>query len=66
MGTGEAPDQALANRWGMLDAYCTDCHNRPGHNFQAPNDAVDKAMAEGRIDPGMKAHFVVWVCEPGR
>ena len=32
---------------------CIDCHNRPGHNFQAPNDAVDKAMAAGRIDPSI-------------
>jgi hypothetical protein len=26
------------------------------------NDVV--CLAEGRIDPGMKAHIVVWVCEP--
>jgi nitrate/TMAO reductase-like tetraheme cytochrome c subunit len=32
---------------------CTDCHNRPGHNFQTPNDAVDKARAAGRIDPSI-------------
>lgn len=35
---------------------CMDCHNRPAHNFQAPNDAVDKAMASGRIDPS-----ITWV-----
>jgi hypothetical protein len=28
------------------------------------NDVI--CLAEGRIDPGMKAHIVVWVCEPGR
>jgi nitrate/TMAO reductase-like tetraheme cytochrome c subunit len=32
---------------------CIDCHNRPGHNFKAPNDLVDKAMASGRIDPSL-------------
>jgi len=32
---------------------CMDCHNRPAHNFAAPNDAVDQAMAMGRIDPTM-------------
>jgi hypothetical protein len=28
---------------------CRDCHNRPAHNFRAPNDAVDLAMALGNI-----------------
>ena len=32
---------------------CMDCHNRPAHKFSAPNDAIDKAMAQGRIDPSM-------------
>jgi hypothetical protein len=46
---------------------CTDCHNRPGHNFQAPNDAVDKAMAEGRIDPSIhwvKSNVVATLAAP--
>ena len=30
---------------------CMDCHNRPAHHFRAPNDSVDVAMANGRIDP---------------
>jgi hypothetical protein len=30
-----------------------DCHNRPAHNFSAPNDAVDLAMTLGQIDPSM-------------
>ena len=30
---------------------CIDCHNRPAHHFRAPNDAVDLAIAAGRIDP---------------
>ncbi len=29
---------------------CMDCHNRPAHVLQAPNDAVDLAMALGQID----------------
>jgi len=32
-------------------ADCMDCHNRPAHHFRSPNDAVDLAMASGRIDP---------------
>ncbi|MFO1487660.1 MAG: NapC/NirT family cytochrome c [Verrucomicrobiota bacterium] len=33
---------------------CIDCHNRPGHNYQSPNDAVNQAMAIGKIDRGIK------------
>lgn len=29
---------------------CIDCHNRPAHVLQSPNDAVDLAMYVGRID----------------
>jgi len=32
---------------------CMDCHNRPAHRLSSPNDAVDLAMANGRIDPSM-------------
>ncbi len=32
---------------------CMDCHNRPAHRFETPNDAVDKALANRRIDPAM-------------
>lgn len=30
---------------------CVDCHNRPAHNFQAPDVAVDESFAAGRMDP---------------
>ena len=26
-GCSESPDESLAQRWGMLDQYCSDCHN---------------------------------------
>ena len=32
---------------------CLDCHNRPAHRFSSPNDAVDRAIASGRIDPSL-------------
>jgi hypothetical protein len=32
---------------------CLDCHNRPAHRFRSPNDAVDAALAAGRIDAGI-------------
>jgi hypothetical protein len=28
---------------------CADCHNRPGHSFEQPADAVDSAMVAGRM-----------------
>lgn len=32
---------------------CMDCHNRPSHNFQPPDVAVDLAIALGKIDPAL-------------
>jgi nitrate/TMAO reductase-like tetraheme cytochrome c subunit len=32
---------------------CMDCHNRPAHVLQSPNDAVDLAMMVGQIDTTM-------------
>ncbi len=29
---------------------CMDCHNRPAHRFETPNDAVDRAMSTNAID----------------
>lgn len=36
---------------------CIDCHTRPAHRFTAPNDAMDLALAVGRVDksiPGVR------------
>ncbi len=32
---------------------CMDCHSRPAHNFNSPNDSVDLAMTLGEIDPAL-------------
>ncbi len=32
---------------------CIDCHNRPTHIFFDPNEAIDREMAVGRIDPSL-------------
>lgn len=40
---------------------CLDCHNRPAHQFNTPNDAVEVALARGRIDrsvPWVKSNLV--------
>jgi len=46
---------------------CMDCHNRPAHQFRTPNDAVDLAMALGRIStnlPAIKHTTVVALGQP--
>jgi len=30
---------------------CMDCHNRPAHEFRSPQESVDLAISNGRIDP---------------
>jgi nitrate/TMAO reductase-like tetraheme cytochrome c subunit len=40
---------------------CMDCHNRPAHQFRAPNDSVDLAMSLGKINtmlPWIKSNAV--------
>jgi nitrate/TMAO reductase-like tetraheme cytochrome c subunit len=32
---------------------CIDCHNRPAHTYQSPNDAVNLAISLGQIDRGI-------------
>jgi hypothetical protein len=46
---------------GIRTMDCMDCHNRPAHRFKSPNDAVDNALAQGRIDaslPWVKSNVV--------
>ena len=30
---------------------CTDCHNRPSHQFHGLDEAIDRALASGELDP---------------
>ena len=32
---------------------CVDCHNRPTHTFQLPEQALDEALATGRVDSSL-------------
>lgn len=32
---------------------CVDCHNRPSHILQSPDQSLDAALADGRIDPSL-------------
>jgi NapC/NirT cytochrome c family, N-terminal region len=37
--------------WRVMD--CVDCHNRPSHTFRLPEEEVDRAIVEGKIDRGL-------------
>jgi hypothetical protein len=41
------------SRYKIRTMDCMDCHNRPSHNFESPNDAVNLAMSLNHIDPGL-------------
>jgi nitrate/TMAO reductase-like tetraheme cytochrome c subunit len=46
---------------------CIDCHNRPSHRYRSPNDAVDAAIAHGKIDralPWVKSNLVALLSAP--
>lgn len=43
------PEQMATAEKRVMD--CIDCHNRPTHIYQLPGEAMDEAMAAGRIDP---------------
>ena len=32
---------------------CVDCHSRPSHILQSPDQSVDLALADGRLDPSL-------------
>jgi nitrate/TMAO reductase-like tetraheme cytochrome c subunit len=49
--TEEFTDDVSKHQIRTMD--CMDCHNRPAHKFLPPNDAVDQALAMGRIDPSI-------------
>ena len=44
---GTTPDAARA--LPTFEMQCVDCHNRVGHSFESPEQAVDRALASGQI-----------------
>jgi len=58
---GEAPRIYLAagakmeeiEKLPIREMDCVDCHNRPAHSHDMPEAAVDRALAEGRIDASL-------------
>jgi nitrate/TMAO reductase-like tetraheme cytochrome c subunit len=46
---------------------CVDCHNRPAHHYNPPNESVDIALSTGRIDssiPWIKSNIVAALVAP--
>ena len=43
-------DESMAERLELRTMDCTDCHNRAAHSFENASKALDRAMAEGKID----------------
>jgi hypothetical protein len=45
------PEQISGGERRLMD--CIDCHNRPTHVYQMPDQAMDEALTLGRIDPAL-------------
>jgi nitrate/TMAO reductase-like tetraheme cytochrome c subunit len=45
------PEQIANGNRRRMD--CVDCHNRPAHIYQPPDQAVDQSIAAGRLDPSL-------------
>ncbi|HSV63963.1 MAG TPA: NapC/NirT family cytochrome c [Chthoniobacterales bacterium] len=57
--TPEFTDDPAKHQVRRMD--CMDCHSRPAHRIQTPNDAVDHALTTGRLDrktPWVKSKVV--------
>lgn len=58
-GQGVVTDYHVRNFTNNISQFeirtvdCMDCHNRPAHTFQSPNDAVNLAIYLGTRNPGM-------------
>ncbi len=55
------------NRYTIRTMDCMDCHNRPSHMYENPNDAANLALALGTIDaslPWIKTNAVFALTRP--
>jgi hypothetical protein len=46
-----SPEQIQQSDRRIMD--CVDCHNRIGHPFPSPSDLLDRALADGRLNPSL-------------
>ena len=49
---GKVPKEQL-EKGEKREMDCIDCHNRPTHTFEMPENAIDEQMSVGRIGPGL-------------
>lgn len=53
ISTDAKPTQQQLDKGEHRTMDCVDCHNRPTHTFDLPENAVDKQMSTGRISPDL-------------
>ncbi len=53
ISTDTKPSQQQLDKGEHRVMDCVDCHNRPTHIFDLPENAVDKAMSSGHISPDL-------------
>src|SRR5579862_942277 len=53
VSTDAKPTQQQLDKGEHRVMDCVDCHNRPTHIFELPENAVDKQMSLGRISPDL-------------
>lgn len=51
--TSQAPSSAAPPPGEIRTMDCVDCHNRPTHILSSPDQSVDAALADGRIDASL-------------
>ena len=71
VSTDAKPTQQQLDKGEHRTMDCVDCHNRPTHAFDLPDNAVDKQMSLGQISPDLpyikkKAVEVLKVDYPAR
>ncbi len=49
--TAEISPQRIENEKRLMD--CIDCHNRATHIFRSPDELIDTALAQGKIDSSL-------------
>jgi nitrate/TMAO reductase-like tetraheme cytochrome c subunit len=53
ISTDSKPTQQQLDKGEHRTMDCVDCHNRPTHEFDLPENAVDKQMSLGHISPAL-------------
>jgi hypothetical protein len=53
ISTDAKPTQQQLDKGEHRTMGCVDCHNRPTHEFDLPENAVDKQMSLGHISPAL-------------